>query len=119
MAAIQQAGIEVLLELLDLESDGGLRHVEMLGCARERAVLCHRVEYLKSAICHGVYKNDLFRELKHKAVLSGDSQHPVRPRPRYGSALPPTRMAYTPRSACESVLRRLARSHHSVPAFVI
>jgi hypothetical protein len=31
VAALEQADVEVVLELLDLEGDGGLRHVEVLG----------------------------------------------------------------------------------------
>jgi hypothetical protein len=40
--------------------------VEVLGGACERAVFCDRVEYLKSSICHGVDKDDLFWQLEHK-----------------------------------------------------
>lgn len=50
VTAFEQPGVEVVLELLDLEGDGGLRHVEVLGRPREGAVLGDGVEYLESAV---------------------------------------------------------------------
>jgi len=65
VAAVEQAGVEVLFQLLDLEGDGRLGHVEVFRGTGEGPVLRHRVEYLESAICHDVDKYDLFFELKH------------------------------------------------------
>ena len=52
VGAVEQPGIEILLELADLERHGRLRHVQRLGRLGEAQQPCHRVEYLKSAIRH-------------------------------------------------------------------
>jgi hypothetical protein len=52
MAAVEQAGIEMFLKLLDLESHGRLRHEQHLGGLREGQLLGDGVKYLKPAIRH-------------------------------------------------------------------
>jgi hypothetical protein len=52
MAAIKQAGIEVLLQLLDLEGHRGLRHEQDLGGLGERQLLGYRMKHLKPPIGH-------------------------------------------------------------------
>jgi len=45
--------------------------VKMLGGAGEGAVFRYRVEYLKSAICHGLDKYDLFPGIKAQSAPFG------------------------------------------------
>ncbi len=50
--AIEEADVEVLLELLDLERHGRLRHEQCLCGLGEGLVLCNRVKNLKASIGH-------------------------------------------------------------------
>ena len=56
MAALQQPGVEMFLELLDLEGHRRLRHEKPLSGAGEGAVFHHCMKHLESAVCH-VYPN--------------------------------------------------------------
>ncbi|GAB1461004.1 hypothetical protein MASR2M50_27790 [Thauera sp.] len=71
MPPVEQARVEVFLELLDLEGDGRLRHVEVFRGTGKRAVLRYRVENLESAICHGMDKYDLFSRIKAQSRAFG------------------------------------------------
>jgi hypothetical protein len=50
--AIEQAGVEMLLELANLERDRRLGHEQRLGRLGERKMLGDRVEHLEAAIRH-------------------------------------------------------------------
>ena len=50
--AVEQARVEVLLQLADLERHRRLRHEQRLGGLGEGEVLCDGVEYLEATVCH-------------------------------------------------------------------
>jgi hypothetical protein len=52
VATLEKPGIEMLFQLLDLESHGGLGHVENVSGLGETELFRHRVKYLKSAVGH-------------------------------------------------------------------
>jgi hypothetical protein len=52
MGTVEQAGVEILFELADLERNRGLRHVQRLGRLGETEQPRHGVEYLQSPVSH-------------------------------------------------------------------
>ena len=52
VAALEQSGIEVLLELLDLKSHRRLRHEQYLRRLGETQLFGYSIKNLKSAVCH-------------------------------------------------------------------
>ncbi len=70
VAAIEQPGVEVLLQLLDLKGHRGLRHEQHLGRLGERQLLGYGVKHLKSAIGHNGFPLNpfLWPIFNHKLV---------------------------------------------------
>ena len=52
LRAVEEPHVQVLLELLDLESDCRLGHEQRLGSLGEGKVLRYRMEYLKAPVGH-------------------------------------------------------------------
>ncbi len=52
MGAVEQAGVEIFLQLANLEGHGGLGHVQRLGRLGKAEQTGHRMKHLKSAIRH-------------------------------------------------------------------
>jgi hypothetical protein len=69
VATVEQARVEVLFELLDLESHSRLRHEQHFGRLGKRQLLGNRVKYLKPAIRHNPLpnKNYLMPVFNHKS----------------------------------------------------
>jgi hypothetical protein len=53
VAPVEQAGVELFFQLLDLEGHRGLGHEQRFRSPRKRALACNRVENLKATIGHG------------------------------------------------------------------
>jgi hypothetical protein len=53
VAAFEQPGIEVLLQLLDLEGHRGLGHEQLLRRLRKRKLAGNGMKYLQAAVGHG------------------------------------------------------------------
>ena len=72
LRAVEEARVEVLLELLDLEGDRRLGHEQRLGGLGEGQVLRDGVEYLEAPIGHSPsrYKERLFN---HETAASVDA----------------------------------------------
>lgn len=117
---VEQAGVEVLFQLLDLEGDRRLGHVEVLCRAGEGPVLRHRVEYLESAICHDGDKYDLFCELKHSPSPFGQTQETalVR-RSRQGFSALPRNAENHARTRSRQLFTGLAQDHHDANRFAV
>ena len=58
MRPVEEARVEMLLELAHLEGDGRLRHAERVSRPGEGEVLRDGVEYLESAVGHVVFKHN-------------------------------------------------------------
>src|SRR5690606_37529095 len=78
VAAIEQAGVVLLFQLLDLEGHRRLRHEKVFRGPGEGAVLGHCVENLKPAICHDSDKKGLCPSLNHKSWAASASASAIR-----------------------------------------
>ena len=52
LRAVEQARVEVFFELPDLEGHRGLRHEQRLRSLGEGEMLCDRVKYPETPVCH-------------------------------------------------------------------
>src|SRR5205814_7754671 len=75
LGAVEEAGIEILLELLDLERDGRLRHEKRIRRLGERQMLRDRVEYLKVSVRHpGILRQFRPRRLRRSRAASNTTR---------------------------------------------
>jgi hypothetical protein len=94
--------------------------VEVFSGAGEGPVLCHRVEYLKSAICHDNDKYRLFSELKHSLSIFGRPRKSRLQSPTEGSAgVIPHPAQNGARTCLQQPCGRFAQDHRGANSFML